>query len=93
MLYIPRLRGPFEGCSNLTTIEWEEGITTVPPGIFRGCTSLISITIPATVTTIGSNAFLGCTNLTTVVYQGSNWNGITINGGNDPLVNAYNNSN
>ena len=82
--------GPFYN-TGLTTIEYEEGITSIAPGLFRGCTRLTDITIPATVTTIGSNAFLGCSSLTTVTYNGSNWNGITINSGNDPLVNAYNN--
>ena len=53
----------FRGCSVLTEIEWEQGITKIPVGLFRGCTGLKSVTIPDTVTEIENNAFSECSNL------------------------------
>ncbi|MBQ9298660.1 MAG: leucine-rich repeat domain-containing protein [Clostridia bacterium] len=64
-------RAPFYGCTNLKTVEWEEGITTIPSQIFRGCTQLTSITIPNSVTTIGESAFKGCNNLSSIIIPNS----------------------
>ena len=83
---------PFYGCTGLRTVNFATGIENIPDNLLRN-TGIVSITIPGTITRIGTNAFNGCSSLTTVTYNGSNWNGITINSGNDPLTNAYNNSN
>ena len=64
----------FSGCSNLKTINFEKGITTIPANLFHGTEKgfdwhldgLEEIDIPETVTTIGDNAFSNCKNLTTV---------------------------
>ena len=53
---------PFDGCSNLKEIEFEEGITQIPTGIF-GNTGLENVKIPDTVTSIGERSFADCTNL------------------------------
>ncbi|MCC8090656.1 MAG: dockerin type I domain-containing protein, partial [Oscillospiraceae bacterium] len=55
-----------------------------------GCSSLASVTIPDSVTSIGISAFSGCTSLTDVYYGGSEaeWNAITIDSRNDPLLSA-----
>ena len=55
--------GPFNGCSSLNNIIFEEGITSIPRGLFYKCTGLKEITIPDTVTEIGRRAFAGCTSL------------------------------
>ena len=53
---------PFEGCSNLEKVEFEEGITQIPTGIF-GDTGLKEAEIPDTVTSIGERSFADCANL------------------------------
>jgi len=58
--------GPFIGCENLTTIDFEEGITRIPHALFIGCPGLQSVTIPDTVTTIHAQAFADCENLQSV---------------------------
>ena len=69
-----------------------DGVPVISIGInsFNEYTNLTSITIPSTVTSIDKNAFNGCTALTTVYYTGTEeeWNAITINNDNDPLLNA-----
>ena len=57
---------PFEGCSNLKTIHFEDGITRITNYLFGNCTGLTDIEIPDTVTTIGSYAFSSATNLASV---------------------------
>ena len=57
---------PFEGCSNLKTIHFEDGITQITNYLFGNCTGLTDIEIPDTVTTIGSYAFSSATNLASV---------------------------
>lgn len=49
--------GPFRGCSNLSTVTFEDGATEVAEGLFESCPGLTSIVIPDTVTVIESNAF------------------------------------
>ncbi|MBR3307691.1 MAG: leucine-rich repeat protein [Lachnospiraceae bacterium] len=49
--------GAFEGCSNLSDITFEEGITKIPGHIFVGCSGIKQVTIPNTVTEIGVKAF------------------------------------
>ena len=57
---------PFEGCSNLKTIHFEDGITQITNNLFAGCTGLTDIEIPDTVTTIGYQAFYKAANLASV---------------------------
>ena len=57
---------PFEGCSNLKTIHFEDGITQITNYLFAGCTGLTDIEIPDTVTTIGYQAFYKAANLASV---------------------------
>ena len=56
----------FNGCTDLTSIEIPEGVTSIGNYAFRGCTSLTSIEIPSSVTSIGDDAFRGCTSLTSI---------------------------
>ena len=52
-------KNAFYGCTNLTSVELPENITSIPNGAFRECTSLTALEIPETVTEIGRNAFEG----------------------------------
>ena len=59
---------PFEGCSNLEKVEFEEGITQIPTGIF-GDTGLKEVEIPDTVTSIGERSFADCTKLEKIIFS------------------------
>lgn len=59
---------PFEGCSNLEKVEFEEGITQIPTGIF-GDTGLKEAEIPDTVTSIGERSFADCTKLEKIIFS------------------------
>lgn len=54
----------FSNCTNLTTVELGDGVTSIGTSAFIRCTQLPSITIGSGVTSIGKNAFNGCTALT-----------------------------
>ena len=58
--------------------------------MFYSCRSLTKVTIPNSVTAIDDDAFHSCDKLTDVYYGGTKeqWNAITVNVGNDPLLNA-----
>lgn len=64
-------RGPFNGCSNLSTINFASGFSKIPDYLFEGCTGITSINIPDTVTSIEERAFYNCTNLTEVTIPDS----------------------
>ena len=55
----------FSNCTNLTTVELGDGVTSIGKSAFLKCTQLPSITIGSGVTSIGSGAFNGCTALET----------------------------
>ena len=56
----------FYGCTNLTDITIQSGVTSIGASAFSGCRSLTNITIPDSVTSIGSSAFEGCSSLTNI---------------------------
>ena len=82
--------GAFGWCDSLTSIKIPEGITIIDDVAFRYCAGLTSIEIPKSVTSIAGYAFDDCTNLADVYYNGNekDWNNITINSGNELLLNA-----
>ena len=57
---------PFKGCTILSNVELESGMTKIPANLLRDCPGFTTITIPNTVTEIGYSAF-ECTNLTSIV--------------------------
>jgi uncharacterized protein YjdB/Leucine-rich repeat (LRR) protein len=63
-------RYPFDGCSALRTVNFEEGITAIPTALFAN-TGLTEITIPDTVTSIGERSFAECTNLKKITIPDS----------------------
>ena len=65
--------GVFNGCSNLKTVNFEEGSTIIADALFRGCDGLEEVTIPKTVTIIKNHAFNNCANLKRVDIS----NGVT----------------
>lgn len=54
----------FSNCTNLTTVELGDGVTSIGTSAFFKCTQLSSIAIGSGVTSIGTSAFSGCTALT-----------------------------
>ena len=61
----------FNGCTGLTSVTLEDGLTLIGYGMFMNCTGLTSIVIPNSVTRIGTGAFQGCTGLTSIVIPNS----------------------
>ena len=59
--------GPFTGCSSLTDVTFEEGITKIAACLFDSCGGIVNIVIPDTVTVIGKQTFYKCENLESVV--------------------------
>ena len=55
--------GVFNGCSNLKTVNFEEGSTIIADALFRGCDGLEKVTIPDTITEIYGYVFADCKNL------------------------------
>ena len=54
-------------CSSISSVTFEEGMTSVGNYAFYGCGSLTSVEMPNSVTTMGTNAFAMCTALGKVV--------------------------
>ncbi len=80
----------FTYCRRLTSISLPEGLTSIGSYAFSYCDSLTSIILPAGVTSIEESAFADCDALTDVYYRGTEeeWSAVTIETGNDPLLNA-----
>ena len=58
----------FDGCTNLTTVMFEEGsqLETIGNAAFYNCTNLTDIEISNSVISIGNQAFSQCSNLTSI---------------------------
>ncbi len=50
----------------ITSLEVEEGVTSISSGAFSGCSNLETVVLPDTLTSIGSDAFRNCTKLHSV---------------------------
>lgn len=61
----------FYGCTALSAVIFDNGVTSIGDFAFAGCTSLDSITLPDTVISISDSAFNGCDGLTVRCYGGS----------------------
>ena len=65
------LYGAFRGCSGLTNVTIDDGVTSIGSSAFYGCSDLTSVTIGNSVTSIASYAFYGCSGLTNVTIPDS----------------------
>ena len=73
----------FMGCSSLTNVQLNDGITSIGYYAFSRCTSLTDITIPKSVVKISEYCFKDCDNLKklyckattppTVLYNNASW--------------------
>ncbi|MBQ7043700.1 MAG: leucine-rich repeat domain-containing protein [Clostridia bacterium] len=73
-----------------TNYEIPDGVTDIDNNAFRGCIGLTTVTIGNSVKNIDYYAFYTCDSLTDVYYNGTEeqWNEITVESYNDPLINA-----
>lgn len=51
------INGPFDGCTNLTTVSFQDGLKEVPAYLFHGCYWIKKVNWPAGLTSIGAYAF------------------------------------
>ena len=58
----------FEGCKNITSVEFGNKITSIGDYAFYGCIAIKEIKIPNSVTSVGAYGFSGCRLLKTVVF-------------------------
>ena len=61
----------FMGCTNLETVNMDDGVTSIGHDAFNGCTSLKEINIPNGPTQISQCAFYNCTSLKIVSIPAS----------------------
>ena len=61
----------FNGCSNLTSVEFPNSLVSIGQSAFEVCRNLTSITIPNSVTSIGSWAFSHCNSITEITIPNS----------------------
>lgn len=75
---------------NLTSVTIPNSVTNIGVCAFDSCQNLVSITIPKTITAIGVQAFNDCDKMKYIFYSGyeSDWNNISIERLNEPLLNA-----
>lgn len=57
----------FSGCTNITSVNFGDSVTTIPSNLCYGFSGLTSLTIPNSVTSIGNSAFRSCTGLTSII--------------------------
>jgi hypothetical protein len=80
----------FSGCVKLEYIVLPDNLKTILQQAFSNCKAMTYVVIPAGIEQIGPRAFAGCASLTDVYFKGTEdeWNAITINEGNEYLLNA-----
>lgn len=58
----------FDAMGRVSSVEYKEGVTSIPDYMFSRNTSLSSVTLPSTVTTIGNAAFQNCGSLVSINF-------------------------
>lgn len=61
--------GQFNGCSKLTNVSINDGITSIPESCFRECSSIDNVILPDSVTELGESVFSGCTSLKNITLS------------------------
>ncbi|MCD8296154.1 MAG: leucine-rich repeat domain-containing protein, partial [Prevotella sp.] len=59
----------FYGCSSLSSVTLEEGLTSIGSYAFYQCSGLTEVTIPSTITEIKHDAFSGCSSLESLTWN------------------------
>lgn len=78
----------FINCSNLTSIDLGNSVTSIGQFAFSGCTSLQNIKIPSSVTSIAWRTFNECSNLKSVTFENTNGWYYSPTGGEFNTINA-----
>ena len=60
--------GAFDGCANLESVDFGEGLVQVGKRSFFNCKSLGPVSLPDSLERIGENAFYSCTNMTRIAF-------------------------
>ena len=63
--------GVFEGCTNLSAVKFENGVTEIGHSTFLGCEKLQRVIIPSSVSNISGAVFSNCRSLREVYYVGT----------------------
>lgn len=63
--------GTFNNATNMTSVIFPSGLTSIYDSTFWGCTSLSGVTLPNSLTYIGNDAFRECTSLTSITIPDS----------------------
>lgn len=84
----------FEGCSNLTSVQFSSDGGIVPTQCFNNCTSLESVILTSYINQIEQYAFQNCTSLRSVTIPKSvtSINSTAFKGCDDFVINCYHNS-
>ena len=61
----------FMGCTALSLVKIEEGVTQIGYASFMNCTTLESVIIPKSIFIMGQGAWQGCRSLSAVYYMGT----------------------
>ena len=72
----------FNGCHKITTVNFGDSVTIIPPNLCKGFREMTTVSIPSSVIAIGNNAFEGCSSLTTLNFNAENctYAGDSVNG-------------
>lgn len=60
--------GQFQGCSNLSNITIDNGVTNIPANCFYNC-AIENVILPDSVLELGQNSFSGCTSLKNITLS------------------------
>ena len=83
-IYFPHVESisesAFADCTNIKSIKFGDGLTSIGMSAFSGCSQLSDVYLPASVLSINNYSFQKCPNLKTITYYGSvaQWNNIAI---------------